>query len=176
MAAIQEAARIGLEHKLFINVSPYYAGRFNPKVADWIFSKLKPGQVVVEITETYNIGKVDIQHLRKQIAHAKARGLLVALDDFGTGNSIQLLDLEPDFIKIDMSIVQNCTYNQRKADLIRQIAGWRSDTLEVIAEGIEHIEDYYTCLDAGVQLFQGYLISRPGKIPAQADQFFVQAK
>jgi EAL domain-containing protein (putative c-di-GMP-specific phosphodiesterase class I) len=119
-------------------------------------------KIVIEITETANISDIDIVigHLKR----LKRLGLRVALDDFGTGfSSLNYMKKFPiDIIKLDKSFIHSIQEGGIDTLLIKNIIYLAHDLkYEVVAEGIETLEqlDYlrhYYC-----EFGQGYLLSKP---------------
>jgi diguanylate cyclase (GGDEF)-like protein len=94
----------------------------------------------------------------------KALGITLALDDFGTGfSSLSYLHQYPfDIIKIDQSFIQSLTTESQGRSLAAAIiAMGRSLGLEVIAEGVEHLDQANFLLDRGCHKAQGFLYGYP---------------
>jgi EAL domain-containing protein (putative c-di-GMP-specific phosphodiesterase class I) len=91
-------------------------------------------------------------------------GVRVCLDDFGTGySSLQHLnDFQIDEIKVDRSFVVSAAADPAKIPIVAGIIALaRGLNAEVIAEGIETIEQRQLIDDLGCNLVQGYLFGRP---------------
>ena len=93
----------------------------------------------------------------------KERGYQVAVDDMGAGySSLQsLANIQPDFLKFDVSLVRDIDRSSIKRSLLdslRQLAV-KIDA-RVIAEGVERVEEMATLLDLGIELGQGYHFHR----------------
>ena len=121
-------------------------------------------QLVLEFTETETL---DLKFLRKKQSMQGFSGLL-ALDDYGSGynSELNLLELNPAFIKVDMAIVRNIHLDENKQQLVNNIVKYaHKRQMQIIAEGLETPEEVRTCLDLDVDLLQGYFLSRPSEIP-----------
>jgi len=120
------------------------------------------GQLELEITESFVM--VDRAHSFKSLADLKALGVHLSIDDFGTGYSSlsYLQQLEVDKLKVDISFIRDMTTNSGNASIVRAvIALGHSLGLEVVAEGVEGIEQARHLRSLQCDAMQGYLISRP---------------
>ncbi|MFN7971438.1 MAG: EAL domain-containing protein [Acidobacteriota bacterium] len=121
------------------------------------------GRVVFEITERAAIE--DFDRFRASIAPLRNLGYRIAVDDLGSGyaglNSIA--NIEPDFIKFDMTLIREIDQNPLRQNLIRTFVKFaESIPSQVIAEGVE-TESEKACLeDLGCHFLQGYYFARPG--------------
>jgi len=91
-------------------------------------------------------------------------GFSIAVDDLGAGySSLSVLaELQPRFIKVDMSIVRGIDTEPRKqrlVDLLTRFAEATGATL--IAEGVETTEEAEALRSCGAHWLQGYLFGRP---------------
>jgi EAL domain-containing protein (putative c-di-GMP-specific phosphodiesterase class I) len=88
----------------------------------------------------------------------------VAIDDFGAGYSgLNLLaDFQPDQIKLDMKLVRGIERHGPRQAIVRAIDQACQDLgIDVIAEGVETVEEYAWLANQGIKLFQGYLFAKP---------------
>lgn len=151
---------------LFVNLHPDEL--LKPRV---LMESLKPllpyaHQTVLEITEHKQIKRN--ADWEASIEGLKARGFRLAVDDLGAGyNSLSVLAaVQPDFIKIDMSIVRDVDADPYKQRLIRILAQLGEGTGSmVLAEGVETASELDTLLTCGVQLVQGYHLGKPAFKP-----------
>lgn len=121
------------------------------------------GRVVLEVTERASI--TDFEQARVKLADLRNRGFRIAVDDLGAGyaglSSFALL--EPEFVKLDMSLVRNVDQSTVKQKLVKSIASSCRDLgLYVIAEGVETREERDAAIDLGCDLLQGFYFARPG--------------
>lgn len=129
-------------------------------------------RVVLEITERESL--VGVPGLRDRVAELRGLGYRIAIDDLGAGYAglETFAVLEPDVVKLDMSLVRDIHLAPTKARLVRHLVGAARELGSVVvAEGVEIREERDTLLGVGCELFQGYLFARPGPpFPlAQAD-------
>lgn len=93
---------------------------------------------------------------------------MFALDDYGSGynSEINLLELSPKYVKVDISIVRDMDKDSGKQRMISNIVNYAHEReMLIVAEGIETAEELKTALLLGVDLLQGYYLARPAKIP-----------
>jgi len=118
-------------------------------------------RLVLEVTETALVTKPDLWEQRLQ--QLRDFGVRIAIDDFGVGHaSIRyLFQLQPDFLKLDLS------YSQRLHDanvdaLVEFLVRYGAlNNCGLILEGIETQEQLHYWQARGVELFQGYLFRQP---------------
>ena len=116
--------------------------------------------VMIEVTETYDIGSGDAQ---KAIRRMQTAGIRVAMDDFGTGNSSLkvLQESHFDILKLDRYFVARIGDPKAEIILASTIAMAGDLGLEVVAEGVETEEQIRFLLGHQCHLAQGYYYSRP---------------
>jgi len=127
----------------------------------------------IEITESAIIS--DVKSATKIISDLKALGVSVALDDFGTGySSLSFLHQLPfDRIKLDKSFINTSDENSLKiAKAIIDLG--KEMNVEVLAEGVETLEQLERMRIQGCHLIQGYYISKP--MPADEVAGYLQFK
>lgn len=165
--AIALAARLGLDTRLHLNFQPRSLASSSAVIEQTLAVARRHGlhneQVVLEVTETQVID--DQRRFADVVNEFRAEGVLVAIDDFGAGYSgLNLLaNFQPDLVKFDMELVRGIAHHGPRQAIVRAIHQACSDLgIDVIAEGVETLEEYYWFEDQGVTLFQGYLFARPG--------------
>ena len=123
---------------------------------------LPPENVELEILESGAL--IDTLRTSSLLKDCAAFGVTVALDDFGTGYSSlsYLKNLPVNTLKIDRSFIRGITENSDDKVILSAILGLaRAFKLQVIAEGVESIEQGQLLIDAGCMYAQGYIIARP---------------
>jgi diguanylate cyclase (GGDEF)-like protein len=123
-----------------------------------------PRMLMLELTERATFGP--LQEIRPKMSALKARGFGFALDDFGVGFSSLacLKDLPLDQLKIDKSFVADLhTQNNSSAIIGAIIALGQSLDVDVIAEGVETVEQLRVLSSKGCVAYQGFLFGRPGR-------------
>lgn len=145
--------------KLTVNLSPERI--VSPRFAA-VFAGAPLERVVLELTEHAGVESYD--GLRQALAPLRARGLRLAIDDVGAGHSTfrHVLDLKPEYIKLDMSLIRGIDRDTARRALAESITGYgRRTGCEVVAEGIETPAEFAALRDLGVTCAQGYLLGRP---------------
>ncbi len=128
-------------------------------------SNINRSNLVFEITESSAMENVE-ENL-KDLKRIKDLGIGLSIDDFGTGySSLAYLSLFPiDHIKIDRSFIQKITKETSALMLVKtMIALAKSLNLEVIAEGVENLEEMNILKNLECDKIQGYLISKPKRM------------
>jgi PAS domain S-box-containing protein len=116
--------------------------------------------LVLEVTEHEVIEDYDV--VRAAI-RALGRDMRVAVDDAGA------IDLRPDFVKLDFSLVRGVNLNLgRQAMVVGMRHFSRTAGCRLIAEGVETIEEARTLTSLGVEFGQGYLFGRPEPVETWA--------
>lgn len=124
---------------------------------------LHPSYIILELTES--IFAYDREQTFKTLTQLKELGIRLALDDFGTGfSSLSYIKQYPlDILKIDRSFIQDITNEENKDRAIVKtiIHLAHSLNLEVIAEGVETIEQLEYLQEQQCDHFQGFLLGKP---------------
>ena len=121
------------------------------------------GLTVIEITENSVID--DFDRMRDMVRQLRAHGFRVAIDDAGAGYAgLQtMVEIEPDFIKLDMSLIRGVDTSVVKQRLVRTLREFcREAAITLIAEGIETVRQLETLRELGVTHGQGFLFGLPG--------------
>lgn len=152
--------------KLFININAQviYDEQFTSGFTHSLLHiyNIDASKIVFEITERNAI--LDFEAFKKVLYHYRVQGFQIAVDDAGAGySSLQAIsELSPDFIKVDRSIVQNIHQHPFKQQVLEMFVNVSKNLgTNVIAEGIETLEELRYIQNIGVQLAQGYLFSKP---------------
>jgi len=125
-------------------------------------------RIIVEVTETVPLkaGATELENLKAM----RALGVRVAIDDFGAGYaSLEYLrGFAFDIIKIDRIYVSNVTHSRVDALIVGAVCDIaRSLGVEVVAEGVETVEQLEALRVAGCTELQGYLLGRPEPLRAR---------
>jgi EAL domain-containing protein (putative c-di-GMP-specific phosphodiesterase class I)/DNA-binding response OmpR family regulator len=121
------------------------------------------GETVVELSEKSVID--DMERMREVVRELRGQGFRVAIDDAGAGYSgLQtMVEMEPDFIKLDISLVRNIEHSVVKQKLVATLRDFcREAKITLVAEGIETRSQLDALLDMGLGFGQGFLFAHPG--------------
>jgi EAL domain-containing protein (putative c-di-GMP-specific phosphodiesterase class I) len=105
--------------------------------------------------------------LKERVNYLKSLGFQVALDDVGKGWSSlsMIIELEPDYIKLDRYFSNGLTQSSQKQKMIDMLLDYFFETnTQIVLEGIERQEDLLTAQMLGIPLCQGYLLNKPQPI------------
>ncbi len=163
--AIAEAALWPDHLRVSINVS---AAQFRTLEISSIIQReiekaaISPDRVEIEITESMIL--TDIDRVKRTLERLRGLGVRISLDDFGTGYSSlsHLVRLPIDRIKIDQFFtMQSCTSDECRK-MVRAIIRLAQELdIDVIAEGVETIEQLRLLKEMGCGEAQGFYIGRP---------------
>jgi diguanylate cyclase (GGDEF)-like protein len=126
----------------------------------------EPRRIVLELTELVHID--DLAALAAAIACQREHGFLLAVDDFGAGftNLLILVELGPDYLKIDRSLVAGAASHPRRRSFLESIGSLgRRINCSIVAEGVETDEDLAAVRACGIEHAQGWALARPGPVP-----------
>ncbi len=119
-------------------------------------------QVVLELTEHDIIADYGI--LTPSFSAFRDRGLRLAIDDFGAGYAgfRHIVELNPDTIKLDMSLVRNINHSPTLQSVVKALVGFAEErSYQLLAEGVETQAELDTLKSLGVRRVQGYLFYKP---------------
>lgn len=164
------AAELQSEGMLFINVHPrtvlqheqFWAeiGAFGTN------ARRGPERVVFEIVEHTPARASD---LPRALMELRALGFGIAVDDLGEGSAglRRLVELAPDYAKIDRFFIDGIDKDRRRRAVVQALVSvGREMETRIIAEGVERPEELAVLRDLGVELAQGWLFGKPTEVMA----------
>ncbi|KJZ14773.1 hypothetical protein TW85_08620 [Marinomonas sp. S3726] len=165
--ALNETKQFFQEHPHFrvgVNVSPIQFEQDN--FIEIVESALKEQGVEgknlnIEITES--VGVIDSEEIKAKLQKLRMLGITISIDDFGTGysNLSSIDNLNADCLKIDRSFVNKIDTKSGKS-IIKMIIDLGSHLgMQVLAEGIETLEQHKKLSSYGCNEYQGYFLSQP---------------
>jgi EAL domain-containing protein (putative c-di-GMP-specific phosphodiesterase class I) len=157
--------------RLFLNVRPttIHDPSFRPDalIRTLERTKLRPSDVVLEISEQESIENFDaFREIRDEY---RQLGFQFALDDTGSGYaSLQaVIELEPDFIKVDRALITGVDNNPSKRALLEALQAVASSTgARIVGEGLDTLEELAVLEELGIPFGQGWLFGKPTPLRA----------
>jgi EAL domain-containing protein (putative c-di-GMP-specific phosphodiesterase class I) len=119
-------------------------------------------RVVLEITERASLDGVG--DLRRRVERLRDMGFRIAVDDLGAGYAglASFVALQPDIVKIDMSLIHGVDLDPTRQKLVRSMTNVCRDMgILVVAEGVETESERDVLVELGCDLLQGFLFGRP---------------
>ncbi len=157
------------QERLFINLHP--TDLMDEELYDPSSKLAQLGErVTLEITERASLSGVG--DLRGRVNRLRELGFRVAVDDLGAGYAglSAFCALQPDVVKLDMSLVRDVHLSETKRRLIRSmVSACEELNIQVISEGVETREELDALSELGCELFQGFLLARPGPAFPEVD-------
>ncbi|MCP1101209.1 diguanylate cyclase (GGDEF)-like protein [Aequitasia blattaphilus] len=147
--------------KLFLNSIPNQLLDINWLQELFDTHSIHSEDVVVEIIESE---QADKNTLKTKIDYFKSIHSHIAIDDFGSGYNSEsaLLSIQPDYVKIDMAIVQGIHNDYNRQSLIRNMVEYaKGRNIKIIAEGVEEKEELEVLIEMGIDYVQGYFLGKP---------------
>jgi len=164
-AALADLDRIpaGIYHSL--NMSP--ATALSPQFGG-LAERHGSERLVVEVTEHARVD--DYAELGKALENFRSRGVRLAIDDAGAGFASlgHILKLEPELIKLDMSLTRGIDADRAKRALAAGLISFAAEIdASIVAEGIETEAELDALRGLGVVFGQGYFLAKPGQVPGE---------
>ena len=159
-AVARAVAGVSMDALLFVNVHGLEL------TDETLFTPADPlapiaSRVVLEITERIGLDAVAGP---TRVAMLRKLGYRIAVDDLGAGYAAlgALATLEPEVVKLDMSLIRDIDRQPTKRRVVGAIATLcRELGSKVVAEGVETKAEAAVVIDCGIELLQGYLYARP---------------
>ena len=166
---IAMAARAESDGLLFINVHPrtmLQHDEFWATIAQFPQGIRSPQETVFEVVEHSAARSNDLQRALEEI---RSLGFKIAVDDLGEGAAglRRLIEVAPDFAKIDRFFVDGIDRDRRRRSVVGALVRLGEElSTRIIAEGVERREELDVLIDLGVTLAQGYLFGHPEELPS----------
>ena len=153
-------------HDSTVSINLSYSDIQNKTFMDTLYKRILRedigSRLIIEITENENISSY--LPLKISINKFRALGSEIAIDDFGSGyaNFSHLLEMRPEYVKIDGSIIQDIDTNSHSFILAKAITSFCHELgITVIAEYVHSKEIYDILKTFGVDQYQGFYFSKP---------------
>ena len=120
-------------------------------------------RVVFELTDRATLD--DVKDVKIRVERLRTLGFRIAIDNLGAGEAGlgTFNQLEPEFVKLDMSLVRGADRDRSKIKIVESLVRLcHSMGKSVIAEGVETREEGSAMVNTGCDLLQGYHFGRPG--------------
>lgn len=161
--ALQVVPRLPADVYLSLNVSPntILKGCLAAMLEGYPLERL-----MLEVTEHTSIS--DYERVATKLAPLRRKGLRLAVDDAGAGFASfrHILQLKPDVIKLDLSLIHGIDSDRNRHALAAAIIRFAEETgSKVVAEGVETEAELQTLRELNVNKVQGYLLGRPAPYP-----------
>jgi EAL domain-containing protein (putative c-di-GMP-specific phosphodiesterase class I) len=164
--ALADAASLPGEPRLSLNVHASTLGR-DPGFHDFLLARAAAARIavrrlVVEIVE--HAPPLDVPSFRRTLSELRESGIAIALDDVGLGQSNykMILDVRPEIYKLDRYLVEDAWSDPYRQVILDSLARMvRRLEARAVAEGVEDARELMAVQAAGIDLVQGFLLSRP---------------
>ena len=167
--ALENAGKVVPSALLFVNsIASQYLTPDELSEYSARYASILP-RIVIEITEEEVL---DPKALRIKQTIPGSSGAF-ALDDYGSGysNERSLLELSPNYIKIDLSIIRDIDTDANKRQIVSNTVSYAHQRgMKVVAEGLETADEVRTVLSLGVDLLQGFFLAMPQVEPGGASE------
>jgi EAL domain-containing protein (putative c-di-GMP-specific phosphodiesterase class I) len=159
---------------LFVNLDPRAALDVDATVrTTWpVVARMNadPSRICIEVIKPERCADRDM--LAEMVDAHRKRGAQIALDDLSCGTEALLCleILKPDIAKIDMALTAGIQHSEARRKLIAALVELAHEQgAQVVAEGIERVDEYETMLELGVDLGQGFYFGQPTERPMAVD-------
>jgi diguanylate cyclase (GGDEF)-like protein/PAS domain S-box-containing protein len=151
--------------RMSVNLSPnQFRGQTLPLRVAQILSETKLDPRLLELELTENILMHDVDQVIVQLQQLSNLGVAISIDDFGAGfSSLSYVKRLPvDRLKIDQSFIRNIISEPSDRAIVAAIVNLaHSLRMDVVAEGVETVEQFEYVRGAGCDAVQGYYCGRP---------------
>ena len=162
--AVEAFVQLPSDGLMFVNLHP------KDLTDPALFSSSEPlssiaDRVVLEITERSSLEKLG--RVRERVATLRRMGFRIAIDDLGAGYAglTSFAQLEPEIVKLDMSLVRDLHQDGTKQKIVRSMTRLAREMGSlVVAEGVESEEELEAVVDLGCDFVQGFYFARPERV------------
>jgi len=166
MAIIDKSFKVFETHPFDFSINLSFEDIINEEIYDFIIRKLRDSdmghRVTFELLESERVNDFDkVMHFFNEI---KRYGAKVAIDDFGSGfsNFSYIIKLNPDFIKIDGSLIKDIDKDKNAQIVVETIVAFSKKMgIKTVAEFVHSSTVLSTVKQLGIDYSQGYFIDMP---------------
>lgn len=158
-AALRIMPRLDSALSIAVNVSP---DTVRDQRLHVLLENISAQRLVLEITEHAAVDRYEL--IAQCLTPYRERGLKIAVDDAGAGYASfrHILNLAPDYIKLDMSLTRDIDADPARRALAAALIHFAAETgSTLVAEGVETAAELATLQELGVNKAQGYFLGRP---------------
>jgi EAL domain-containing protein (putative c-di-GMP-specific phosphodiesterase class I)/CheY-like chemotaxis protein len=166
-SALAEVGRLRADLRVTVNLSPNTV--LSPRLAE-IFTAAPLDRVIIELTEHEPV--TDYAAVAAALAPWRSKGARLAVDDAGGGYASfsHILNLAPEYIKLDVNLTAAIHQDRQRQALARAVIGFaREMGVAVIAEAVETSVQLQALHDLGTHFVQGYHVGRPLPLDEQPE-------
>ena len=167
-AMISKTFLVMSEHSVDFSINLSFEDISNPTLVDFLEEKIIKynlgDRLILEILESEMVSSYDV--LIKVVERLKKYNIRIAIDDFGSGfsNFEHILKLNPDYLKIDASLIKTIDTESRLRTLVKGITGFSKELgIKVIAEFVATKEIFDVLRPIEIDEYQGYYFSVPSE-------------
>jgi EAL domain-containing protein (putative c-di-GMP-specific phosphodiesterase class I) len=164
--AIYLASRLKIPKRLNLNLSAQSIFEIDLCIMTTFQASAQCGipveKIIFEVLEMESL--TDQRNLLQYLRLIQEFGFTTAIDDFGAGYSgLKLLtEYQPNYIKLDRCLIGNIHQDFVKQSIFSGVKHvCERLAIEIVAEGVENVDEYHWLRDAGISIFQGYYFARP---------------
>lgn len=166
-SALAEVGRVRADLRVTLNLSPNTV--LSPRIAE-IFTAAPLDRVIIELTEHEPV--TDYAAVAAALAPWRSKGARLAVDDAGGGYASfsHILNLAPEYIKLDVNLTAAIHEDRQRQALARAVIGFAGEMgVAVIAEAVETSAQLQALQDLGTHFVQGYHVGRPLPLDEQPE-------
>jgi len=166
MTIIEKSFEVFAKHTYDFSINLSFEDIINPEMYSFIIEKLKNShmgdRVTFELLESERVN--DFDKVKRFFNEIKRYGAKVAIDDFGSGfsNFSYIMKLQPDFLKIDGSLIRELDHDKNARIAVESIVDFAQKMhIQTVAEFV-HSSTVLSAVKAlGIDYSQGYFIDKP---------------
>jgi diguanylate cyclase (GGDEF)-like protein len=157
----------GWDITISVNIAPSQVE--DPRLIDVILETIEangiePSSLEIELTESTIMQPSEEERIAQFLGEVSRHGIRTSIDDFGTGYSSfsRIVDLPVNVLKIDRSIAMHTTGEGKSRRVCRSLIQMAHDLgIEVVAEGVDRVEQADFLFSEGCDYIQGFYYFKP---------------
>ncbi len=169
IAIMKKAFQTIVEKDVNLSINFSIEDILDHKVVDYFLGLVKEyesigNKITIELLESESID--NYQQIQKFVERIREYNILLAIDDFGAGysNFSHVINLKPDFVKIDGSLIKNIHKDPYSKILVNTIVDFSKKlNIKTVAEFVSSVEIYKVVRELDIDYSQGYFVGKPIK-------------